>query len=370
MKDLLRLFAFSLLALAVFSCKCAPEGFHQTREDAIRDNWGYSRDVFAARVEDQYCKCYPQSGSFDRLNCIHIKKDARTPAANDLVSVKEQELTCQSGEGFRNFYYQDCDYVQGEVKALASVSEVTTSPVTIDNTNKPSCGISDDIEEATNANGCDLTHQPCFYTLTVTNVFKGNLQIGQVLNSSGPDVLTSCGSPKSLLQVGQTYMVGLGSVCSLIKPWRPLTEFTSNDLNFIQKLNQEKPNQEGRESEEKVAKMAGNDNNNNNDNNNDENWMEVNKRNLVDDTGAWSDRQENGKGDPNRGILIDDTGAWPDMQDNRDSNDKPVFVDDTGAWPEVNRDNGDENTQWYDKTDIQQGSNENEIKDLDKELEN
>lgn len=120
MKALLCLFLFSLLVLTVFSCKCAPEGFHQTREDAIRDNWGYSRDVFAARVEDQYCKCYPQSGSFDRLNCIHIKKDARAPAPNNLVSVKEQELTCQSGDGFRNLYYQDCDYIQGEAKTLAS----------------------------------------------------------------------------------------------------------------------------------------------------------------------------------------------------------------------------------------------------------
>lgn len=60
---------------------------------------------------------------------------------------------------------------------LIGVTEVTTSPVTIDNTNKPSCGISDDMEQATNANGCDLTHQPCFYTLTVTNVFKGNMQV-------------------------------------------------------------------------------------------------------------------------------------------------------------------------------------------------
>ena len=210
-------------------------------------------------------------------------------------------------------------------------------------------------------------------------------------------------------------MAGLGSVCSLIHPWRPLTEFTSNDLNFLQKLNQEKPNQEGGESEEEVAKMTENENNNDNNNNNG-NWMEVNRGNLIDDTGAWSDMQENGKGDPNRGILIDDTGAWPDISDmnrnkerndvvfvddtgawpdvqnnresnakpvfvddtgawpdvqnNRESNVKPVFVDDTGAWPEVERDTVDENTQWYDKTDFQQGSNENEIKDLDKELEN
>ena len=121
MKALIRLFVFSLLALAVFSCDCALEGFHQTRENAIRDNWDYSKDVFAARVDDQYCKCYPQSGSFDRLNCIHIKKDTRTAAAaSDLVSVKEQELSCLSGAGFQNLYYQDCDYVQGNAKSLAS----------------------------------------------------------------------------------------------------------------------------------------------------------------------------------------------------------------------------------------------------------
>ena len=57
------------------------------------------------------------------------------------------------------------------------VTEVTNLPVTIDNTNKPFCGISGDIGQATNANGCDLTQQPCFYTLTVTNVFKGNKQV-------------------------------------------------------------------------------------------------------------------------------------------------------------------------------------------------
>lgn len=60
---------------------------------------------------------------------------------------------------------------------IIGIMEVTTAPVTIDNTEKPYCGVGGNIEEATNGKGCDLTQQPCFYTLTVTKVFKGIKQV-------------------------------------------------------------------------------------------------------------------------------------------------------------------------------------------------
>lgn len=121
MKALVCFFVFSevlsLLALGVFSCDCAVDSI-QTREGSIRDNWNYADDVFAARVDDMYCKCYPQAESVNTLNCIHIKADASDTGR--LVAINEQEITCQSGRGFMSLYYQNCDYVMGKARSSAS----------------------------------------------------------------------------------------------------------------------------------------------------------------------------------------------------------------------------------------------------------
>lgn len=180
-------------------------------------------------------------------------------------------------------------------------------------------------------------------------------------------------------------MVGLGSVCTLVQPWRPLSEYTSDDLGLLQELSKEKPNSRGGGWErvdtdrEKTVDEETQDN--------DGNWQEVNQKKLIhddtvtwpdmqkeekkgtfiDDTGAWPDTQE--KGDT--GNLIDDTVTWPDTQEKeKDVNNENNFIDDTGAWPDMQREskesldtrtqpnNGNErddsNKQWYVKTDLQQ----------------
>lgn len=215
-------------------------------------------------------------------------------------------------------------------------------------------------------------------------------QVDQILNSSGPDALTTCGSPRTLLQVGQTYMVGLGSVCTLIQPWRPLSEYTSEDLGLLQELNKEKPNSRGGVEDGGGWERVDTDREKTVDGEtqgNDGNWQEVNQRKLIhddtvtwpdmqkeekkgtfiDDTGAWPNMQE--KGDT--GNLIDDTVTWPDTQEKeKDVNNENNFIDDTGAWPDMQREskesvdmrtqpnNGNErddsNEQWYAKTDLQQ----------------
>ena len=39
-------------------------------------------------------------------------------------------------------------------------------------------------------------------------------QVGQMITTDGPDLVTSCGNPGNILSVGATYVVGIGGPCS------------------------------------------------------------------------------------------------------------------------------------------------------------
>ena len=39
-------------------------------------------------------------------------------------------------------------------------------------------------------------------------------QVGQMITTDGPDLLTSCGNHQNILSVGTTYVVGIGGPCS------------------------------------------------------------------------------------------------------------------------------------------------------------
>lgn len=51
------------------------------------------------------------------------------------------------------------------------------SPKIKDLSNVPNCGVSTDYERATEGKLCDLTPQPCYYTLVVNKVFKGKKKV-------------------------------------------------------------------------------------------------------------------------------------------------------------------------------------------------
>jgi hypothetical protein len=44
----------------------------------------------------------------------------------------------------------------------------------VDTSNEKNCGMIRSIREAVNGKRCDLTEQPCYYTLTISQIYKGN----------------------------------------------------------------------------------------------------------------------------------------------------------------------------------------------------
>lgn len=52
----------------------------------------------------------------------------------------------------------------------------------------------------------------------------------------GPDVQTTCGSPSNLLQVGASYIAGIGSVCSTISEWANVDSYRDSELQLLRDL--------------------------------------------------------------------------------------------------------------------------------------
>ena len=51
-------------------------------------------------------------------------------------------------------------------------------------------------------------------------------QIGQMVTTDGPDLVTSCcGNPENILSVGTTYVVGIGGFCSAYGEWTPYSQY-------------------------------------------------------------------------------------------------------------------------------------------------
>jgi hypothetical protein len=85
--------------------------------------------------------------------------------------------------------------------------------------------------------GCALHYQPCYYTITVDEVFKGNnYQVGQEVNVSGPDVLTTCGQYHRVLDAGTSYIVGIGGGCHHIKNWTKVGDYQPNEIEMLSSL--------------------------------------------------------------------------------------------------------------------------------------
>ena len=144
----------------------------------------------------------------------------------------------------------------------------------VNTTGQMNCGVS---RVETDGQNCDLTHQPCYYMVTVGEVFKGNYsvsqlpcatcvciyihsilhtlchnlniiscfislsQTGQSLSVSGPDVLTSCGNYRRVLSLGVDYIDGIGSSgCQYsVSDWENTTEYSASELQLIRDLQRE-----------------------------------------------------------------------------------------------------------------------------------
>ena len=56
-----------------------------------------------------------------------------------------------------------------------------------------------------------------------------------MITSPGPDVITSCGNPYAVLTFGKEYIVGIGGFCDPINDWSPVSDYTSEDMEFIRR---------------------------------------------------------------------------------------------------------------------------------------
>lgn len=61
-------------------------------------------------------------------------------------------------------------------------------------------------------------------------------KVGQSFNTSGPDVLTSCGQYGRVLTVGESYIVGVGGVCVPIRPWSSFDSYSSSEIQLLENL--------------------------------------------------------------------------------------------------------------------------------------
>ena len=55
----------------------------------------------------------------------------------------------------------------------------------------------------------------------------------------GPDVLTSCGNHRAILQINQRYVVGVGGACKAISEWSTLDSYTSSELQQLRDFAQD-----------------------------------------------------------------------------------------------------------------------------------
>lgn len=55
----------------------------------------------------------------------------------------------------------------------------------------------------------------------------------------GPDVTSSCGSSGRVLQLGTTYVAGVGGPCSPIGEWTALSEYEEEEVELMRELVEE-----------------------------------------------------------------------------------------------------------------------------------
>lgn len=97
---------FFINVLEVFSCGCAPGSFSKSRNDAIRESWQYTKDIYTATVTNVYCKCYPKKDNFSILRCLSGVDDR-----DDILVTNREQFTCRDKFGYHSFHIQDCEKV-------------------------------------------------------------------------------------------------------------------------------------------------------------------------------------------------------------------------------------------------------------------
>ena len=67
------------------------------------------------------------------------------------------------------------------------------------------------------------------------------MQVGDIMETPGPDVLTSCTFGQDrILELNKMYIVGVGGGCSSIRDWEALSKYSERDLATLRGLAAEK----------------------------------------------------------------------------------------------------------------------------------
>ncbi len=62
------------------------------------------------------------------------------------------------------------------------------------------------------------------------------MQTGDEVEETGPDVLTSCGTPNRILTVSSQYIVGIGGACLAIDDWTLSRTYLDSELDYLVSL--------------------------------------------------------------------------------------------------------------------------------------
>ena len=61
-------------------------------------------------------------------------------------------------------------------------------------------------------------------------------QVADVVEVTGPDVLTSCGQYGRVLQLNTAYVAGIGQACSPISQWGELSDYSEGEMELLRRL--------------------------------------------------------------------------------------------------------------------------------------
>ena len=63
------------------------------------------------------------------------------------------------------------------------------------------------------------------------------MQVGDVMETPGPDVLTSCAYEMDrILELNKKFIIGVGGPCSSIRDWEALSKYSERDLGTLRGL--------------------------------------------------------------------------------------------------------------------------------------
>uniref|UniRef100_A0A1X7VLZ3 Uncharacterized protein n=1 Tax=Amphimedon queenslandica TaxID=400682 RepID=A0A1X7VLZ3_AMPQE len=238
MSTKLLLLFFSLFPLC-FSCNCPIDSGGKSRFEVICDSYDNSNGIYVVRITAAYCKCRLPS-STNRFSCMEFMPNQTIPelvipSGNTVVGSVEGTYECQDfGNSTSSSYYRNCSDVikDAGITNMAESAELLNEAVTEPVMNLNTCQDFPFIDDE-NRGGCALTVQPCYYTVLVTDRYKGSRHMGDTFNTSGPDLLTSCSGPNRVLTVGESYVLGVGGPCYIIRDWGLVNDFSTLEFDIL-----------------------------------------------------------------------------------------------------------------------------------------